>query len=80
MIAQWKNMLLLNTVDIRFLEYPLSQAFTMAHFLVGSFCILIYFPYKSGRCLKLRYLEFSLCQTIFSYPSVIFWLFPTLYL
>ena len=80
MIAQWKNMLLLNTVDIRFLEYPLSQAFTMAHFLVGPFCILIYFPYKSDRCLKLRYLELSLCQTIFSYPSVIFWLFPTLYL
>ena len=33
-----------NTVDIRYLEYPLSRTSTIANFLFGSFSILINFP------------------------------------
>ena len=72
--------LLTNTVDIRYLEYLLSQTFTLSNFLFGPCNILINFPYKSVRYLELRYLEFSLCRTIFSVPSVIIGLFPIGYL
>ena len=69
-----------STIVIRYLEYPLSQIFTMSNFLFGPFSILINFPYKSVRYLELRYLELSLCRTIFSVPSVIFGLFSIGYL
>ena len=68
------------TVDIRYLEYPLSRPFTMSNFLFGLFSILINFPFKSVRHLEVRYLERSLCRTIFLVPSVIFGLFPIRYL
>ena len=68
--------MLLNTVDIRYLEYPPSQILTILNFLFGRFSIPFNFPYKSVRYLKLRYLELPLCRTIFSVPSVIFGLFP----
>ena len=72
MFFEWK---ILNTVDIRYLKYPLSRTFIMSNFLFGPFSILINFPYKSARYLERRYLELSLCRTIFSVPSVIFGLF-----
>ena len=68
------------TVDIRYLKYPLSRTFTMSNFLFCPFSILINFPYKFVRYLEFRYLELSLCRTIFSVPSVIFELFPIGYL
>ena len=52
----------------------------MSNFLFVPLNILINFPYKSVRYLELRYLELSLCQTIFSVPSVIFGLFLNSYL
>ena len=69
-----------STVDIRHLEYLLSRTFTMSNYLFDPFSILINFPYKSARYLELRYLEFSLCRTIFSVPSAIFGPFPIRYL
>ena len=72
--------MLLNTVDIRYLEYPPSQILTILNFLFGRFSIPFNFPYKPVRYLKLRYLELPLCRTIFSVPSVIFGLFPIYYL
>ena len=63
------------TVDICYLEHPLSQTFTMSNFLFGLFSIHINFPYKS-----LWYLELSLCWTMFSVRSVIFGLFPICYI
>ena len=54
-----------------YLEYPLSRTFTMLILLFGPLNILMNFPYKS-----VRYLELSLCRTIFSVPSVIFGLLP----
>ena len=69
------NWLFSCTVDIRYLEYPLSRTFTMSNFLFGPSRILINFPYKSVRYLKLRYVELFLCRIIFSVPSVIFGLF-----
>ena len=68
------------TVDIRYLEYPLSRTFITSNFLFGPFSILINFSYKSVRYLELRSLELSLCRTIFSVSSVIFGLFPIGYL
>ena len=68
------------TVDICYLEYPLSRTFTMSNFLFGPFSILRNFPYKFIRYLELCYLELSLCRTIFSVPSIIFGLFPIRYL
>lgn len=65
-----------STFDIRYLAYALSLTFTMSSFLFGPFSILINFPYKSVRYLQLRYLELSLCRTIFSVFWVIFRLFP----
>ena len=35
------------TVNISYLEYPLSRTFTVSNFLSGSFNILINFLYKS---------------------------------
>ena len=55
----------ISTVDIRYLEYPLSQTFTLSNFLFGPFSVLINFPYKSVRHLELRCLELLLCRTIF---------------
>ena len=52
----------------------------MSIFLFGPFSILISFTYKSVPYLELRYLELSLCRTIFSVPSVIFGLFSIRYL
>ena len=40
--------MLLNTVDIRYLEYPPSQILTILNFLFGPFSIPFNFPYKSG--------------------------------
>ena len=40
--------MLLNTVDIRYLEYPPSQILTILSFLFGPFSIPFNFPYKSG--------------------------------
>ena len=68
------------TFDIRYLEYLLSGTFTMWNFLFRYFSILIDLPYKSVRYLELRYLKFSLCRPIFSVPSIIFGVFPILYL
>ena len=65
-----KNQIFGDTVDIRYLEYPLFRIFTMSNFLFGVFSILVNFPY-----LELRYLVLSLCRTIVSVPSVIFGLF-----
>ena len=39
--------MLLNTVDIRYLEYPPSQILTILNFLFGRFSIPFNFPYKS---------------------------------
>ena len=64
------------TVDTRYLEYPLSQTFTMSNFLFRLFSIPINFPYNSVRYVELRYPELSLCQTMFSVPSVIFGISP----
>ena len=68
------------TVEICYLEHPLSQTFTMSNFLFGLFSIHINFPYKSLWYLELRYLELSLCWTMFSVRSVIFGLFPICYI
>ena len=67
-------------VDIRYFEYPLSRDFTVSNFPFGSFSILINFPYKSVRYLEFRYLQLSLCRTIFSVHSVTFGLFLIRYL
>ena len=69
-----------DTVDIRYLEYPLSRTFTMSNFLCGIFSILVNFHYKSVRYLELLDLKLSLRRTIFSVRSIIFGLFPILYL
>ena len=62
--------------DIRYLQYPLFRTFTMWNFLFGPFIILINFPYKSVRYLKLPYLELLLCRAILSAPSIILGVSP----
>ena len=54
--------------------------FSKLNFSFGLFSILINFLYKSVQYLELCYLELSLCQTIFWFPSIIFGLFPIHYL
>ena len=67
--------MLLNTVDIRYLEYPPSQILTILNFLFGPFSIPFNFPYKSG-------ISNSAISNFhfFLVPSVIFGLFPIHYL
>ena len=59
---------------------PAISNFHYVELFIGLFSILINFPYKSGRYLEFRYLELSLCRTIFSVPLVIFGLSPIRYL
>ena len=73
-------MVFLVKISFWYSRHPLSRIFTMSNFSFVTFCILINFPCKSVRCLKHRYLKFSLCRTIFSVALVIFGLFPIPYL
>ena len=58
--------------DISYLEYPLSRTFIISNFFFGPFSTLHNFHYRFLRYLTPRFLELSLCRTIFSVPSVLF--------
>ena len=57
------NASLINTVDICFLEYPLSWTFTMLNFFIDPFIILINFPYESVQYLGLPSIIFGLLRS-----------------
>ena len=66
----------IRTGRFKYSRHPLSGIPAISNFLFGPLSILINFPYKSVRYLELRYLNLSVCRTIFSAPSIIFRIFP----